>query len=97
VHGKNSLSSSERTRVTENSVELCQVGIEPVQVCTEELVLSSVRNRVTEYSVRKISARSASSRRMPGGREVFLVQEILRILSLTKSQKCKVCVGDRKS
>jgi hypothetical protein len=37
VHGKNSLSSSERTRVTENSVELCQVGIEPVQVCTEEL------------------------------------------------------------
>jgi hypothetical protein len=58
-------------------------------------VLSSGRNRVTEYSVRKISARSASSRRMPGGREVFLVQEILRILSLTKSRERKVCMGDR--
>jgi hypothetical protein len=37
VHMKDSLLSSERTRVTENSVELCQVGIEPVQVCTEEI------------------------------------------------------------
>jgi hypothetical protein len=35
VHRKNSLLSSERNRVTENSVELFQVGIERVQVCTE--------------------------------------------------------------
>jgi hypothetical protein len=35
VHRKNSVLSSERDRVTENSVGLCQVGIERVQVCTE--------------------------------------------------------------
>jgi hypothetical protein len=35
VHSKNSMLSSERERVIENSVGLCQEGIEPVQVCTE--------------------------------------------------------------
>jgi hypothetical protein len=54
------------------------VGIESVQVCTEEICVEFRRNKVTEYSVRRISARSASSRRTPRGREVFLVQEILR-------------------
>jgi hypothetical protein len=35
VHRKNSLLTSERNRVSENSIELCQAGIERVQVCTE--------------------------------------------------------------
>jgi hypothetical protein len=35
VHRKNSVLSSERERVTENSVGLCQEGIEQVKVCTE--------------------------------------------------------------
>jgi hypothetical protein len=35
VHRKNSVLSSERERVTENSVGLFQAGIERVQVCTE--------------------------------------------------------------
>jgi hypothetical protein len=35
VHMKNSVLSSERNRVTENSLELFQVGIERVEVCTE--------------------------------------------------------------
>jgi hypothetical protein len=35
VHKKNYVLSSERNRVTENSIELCQVGIERVQVCIE--------------------------------------------------------------
>jgi hypothetical protein len=67
------------TKLLRTLSKLCQVGIEPVQVCTEELCVEFGRNRVTEYSVRRSSARSALSRRMPGGREVFLVQEILRI------------------
>jgi hypothetical protein len=58
---------SQRSGVIENSVELCQVGIEPVQVCTEELYVEFRRNRVIEYFVRRSSARSASRRRMPGG------------------------------
>jgi hypothetical protein len=35
VHRKNSMLSSERNRVTDNSVGLFQVGIERVEVCTE--------------------------------------------------------------
>jgi hypothetical protein len=58
-------------------------------------VSSSERNKFAKYSMRKISARSASSRRTPGGREVFIVQEILWIMSLTKSREHKVCVGDQ--
>jgi hypothetical protein len=58
-------------------------------VCTEELCVEFRRTRVVDYSVRKISARSASSRRTPGGREVFIVQEILWILSLTKSENAR--------
>jgi hypothetical protein len=91
----NSLSSSERTKVTENYVDLFQVGNESVQVFTEELCVEFGRNRVVEYSARKISARSTSTKRTAGGKEVFLVHEILRILSLTKSQERKMCMGDQ--
>jgi hypothetical protein len=38
-------------------------------------MLSLIRNKVIEHSVRKISARSASSRRMPGGREEFILNK----------------------
>jgi hypothetical protein len=96
VHGKNSLSSSERTRVTKNYVELCQVGIELVKVCTEEICVDFRRNKVTEYTVRKRFARSASSRRTLGGREVFLVQKILRILNLRKDKKMQGVHGRSK-
>jgi hypothetical protein len=71
------------------------VGIELVQVCTKELCVDFGRNKFVEYSVTKISARSASSRRTPGGREVFIVQEIHQILSYSKSRDCKVCVGSQ--
>jgi hypothetical protein len=77
VHGNNSLSGSKRTKVTEDSVEICQLSIEPVQVCTEEIRVEFGRNRFVEHSMRKISTRSASSRRMPGGKKVSLVEGIL--------------------
>jgi hypothetical protein len=67
------------TKLLRTLSKLCQVGIESVQVCTEELCVEFGRNKVTKYSMRRSFARSALSRRMPGGREVFLVQEILRI------------------
>jgi hypothetical protein len=48
-------------------------------------VLILVRNRVIEHSVRKISARSALSRRMPRGREEFICNKSFDS-ELTKSQ-----------
>jgi len=68
---------AQRTRVIDSSAELFQVGIELVQVCTEEICADFKRNKVVENSMRKRSARSASRKTTLGGREVSLVQGII--------------------
>jgi hypothetical protein len=54
--------SSEEARITEDSVKLCQVGIEQCKECTKKnsAVSSGRRNRITEDS--ESSARWALSR-----------------------------------
>jgi hypothetical protein len=53
VHRKNSVLSSERNQVTENSVELCQAGIERVKVCKERTLV-----KFKEKSIRGIYSQS---------------------------------------
>jgi hypothetical protein len=79
-------------RITEDSEELCQEGIELVQECTEGTISSSERRSVTEerHSTELLntlffSARCASSRRMPVGCKKFSSQENFLNLSYSKS------------
>jgi hypothetical protein len=87
-----------RNITTEGSVKLCQEGIERVhRVHTRELfrVLRKGKcpregtHRVDEYSVG--SARSASSRRIPGGRKEFSFPENFSNMSYSKYQEHQEC------
>ena len=82
AHRENSVLSSERDRVTENSVGLCQEGIEWVKVCTHRTICwvqgEDIRGRYSQSCwtlYRKLSTRCALRRRFSGGHKVFLWKE----------------------
>jgi hypothetical protein len=89
-----------RNKTTEGSVELYQEGIERVHRVHQRTLFRVLRkgkcrredtHRVVEHSVEKGSARCASSRRMPGGREVFLYKKYFRFELLKISVAQGVC------